>query len=140
MRPELVTPRALFIIHPDGSLQEASSVKLTAGDTRATFSLDPPLATTDAFSFNLSNAAADVSGELLPPSSILRWTATVGALTTITSTSPTGGEEAVAVTRETVIRFANPIDPGGVDADSFFAQFVGKRSPRGCTLPRTTRR
>ncbi len=45
------------------------------------------------------------------------------------ASNPANGEEEVAVTRETVIRFTRPINPAGVTAANFFAQFAGRSLP-----------
>jgi len=55
-------------------------------------------------------------------------------------TRPRSGQSGVGVTRETVVRFAEPVDEDTVDEDSFFASFAGAKleaqrhvSPDGLT-------
>lgn len=45
---------------------------------------------------------------------------------TLESSSPVHGEEGVAVTRETILRFSAPLDPGTVSAQSIRAEFGGQ--------------
>ena len=53
-------------------------------------------------------------------------------ITGISSTSPVPGEDGVAVTRETVLRFKNPLMPASVTASAIFAEFGGQ--PLGARL------
>ena len=47
-------------------------------------------------------------------------------VTKISSTSPAMGEDGVTVTRETVVRFENPLDPGSVTAGTITAEYGGQ--------------
>ena len=43
--------------------------------------------------------------------------------------SPSHGEDDVAVTRETVLKFSAPLDPATVNDQTIFAEFAGTRLP-----------
>ncbi|MSU64235.1 MAG: hypothetical protein EXS31_17900 [Pedosphaera sp.] len=54
--------------------------------------------------------------------------AALPTLTTISETSPASGETGVAVTRETIVRFSTPLDPGTqITPAQFYAEFGGRR-------------
>ncbi len=54
---------------------------------------------------------------------------TVDLLTTIEATSPISGESDVALTRETVVNFSDPIDTTSIQASNLFASFGGQTLP-----------
>lgn len=46
--------------------------------------------------------------------------------TGIDSTSPVNGDDEVAITRETIVRFSSPIDPDTITSESIYASFSGE--------------
>ncbi|MEQ9410094.1 MAG: Ig-like domain-containing protein [Fuerstiella sp.] len=59
--------------------------------------------------------------------------------TVIASLSPASSEEMVSVTRETVVRFNNPVDPQTVTTDSFYLIANGERVPGRIRVSSTER-
>lgn len=55
-----------------------------------------------------------------------RTTPPIDLLTRIASTSPGNGEDQVAITRETIIRFSTPVTPESITPETVFATFSGE--------------
>jgi len=125
-----ITPRSLLVVRPDGALQIAASVVLNAANDNATFTFEPSLAMHGDYQITLSNAIADPSGELLSPNADSNWAATIDpSPALVASTSPADGEDGVAVTRETIIRFTHPMAAANIPLDAIVAEFGGEVLP-----------
>lgn len=130
MRPEFVSNRSLFTILPDGTIQTASAAVLSEGDTKATFTFSPPIDPTHDYLFTLSNAVADLSGELFATGTTTQWLVSLDSgPTTIQELSPSHRESLVALTRETIITLRDPIDPLTVGPNAITARFGGQNLP-----------
>lgn len=139
--PALVTERSLYTIDPLGGLVTADSILLADGNREVMFVFDPPLQDFGTQGFNLSGALADPSGELLDTASTKKWPAFLdNKPARIVSTSPSDGEDQVAVTRETILEFDHPIDPASISPAAMFGQFAGMPLPAMINRSQTGRR
>ena len=78
------------------------------------------------YRFEILEAVEDLAGNRIDPGTIIR-SFVVADPPGIESLSPAAGEELVSVTRETIVRFDEPVDPDSVDEDSFYVIANGAR-------------
>jgi len=127
IEPGRLSRRSLHAVTPGGQLRVPDSVDLAPDDRVATFTFPGSLADLGLYDLRLSNGLSDPSGELL---NLTVWTAGLdNAPARLVFTSPFNGEDDVAVTRETIVEFDQPLDRASVSPSAVFGQFGGAPLP-----------
>ncbi|MCG8407758.1 MAG: Ig-like domain-containing protein [Phycisphaerales bacterium] len=122
---ERLTPSFLHVVSPNGAVQSAAAAVLS-GNT-ASFTFDPALGLDGPYGLRLTNALTDLEGDFIDASAI-SWEFTLDkSPARILETSPADGEDGVAVTRETIIRFDHALEPSSIDAADIIATFGGEQ-------------
>ena len=106
--PGTIKPGSLQVTHQLGGVFAASALELAQEDTVAKFSFQPPLFAPGEYLLELSTGLQSVDGAYLSGDHTSRFR--LGG-NVIVGTSPAGGEGSVALTRETIVTFNDPIDP-----------------------------
>ncbi|MCA9119200.1 MAG: Ig-like domain-containing protein [Planctomycetaceae bacterium] len=111
--------------HNDGQLIDVASVnKFDA--TMGTLNLLERLAD-QSYRLTVDSALTDAAGNLLTGDASFDFT--VADPAGISSISPSNGEKSVNVTRETIVRFDEPVDISTVTEDAFYLIANGERVP-----------
>ena len=105
----------------DGQTVEISSVEKVS-DTIARLTLAAPLTQTN-YQLALGKEIKDLAGNAIAENTTLDFSVAPPAVTI----SPTNGEEMVALTRETIVRFNTKVDPSTVNDESFYVIANGER-------------
>lgn len=107
----------------------------TIGDSVVRLQLSERVAD-QAYEFEFLSEISDLAGNLAKPPPVQF---TVADPTGISQISPARGERMVNVTRETIIRFDEPIDPTTVTQESFYLVANGQRVPGRVDVSSTER-
>ncbi len=105
----------------DGKTVEISSIEKIS-NTVAKLTLAAPLTQT-SYQLALGTEIKDLAGNTIAENTILDFSVAPPAVTI----SPTNGEEMVALTRETIVRFNSKVDPSTVNEESFYVIANGER-------------
>ena len=113
----------------DGGSQSGESVDVESANfvNDSTFLVKLPEQLPDqGYRFEILDAIEDLAGNRIDAGAIVR-SFVVADPPGIESLSPAAGEELVSVTRETIVRFDEPVDPDTIDEDSFYVIANGTR-------------